>query len=38
VLAAKHAAQAALAQSGSAIHVDREYGNAYPQSLLFDQA
>jgi hypothetical protein len=21
---------------GSAIHVDRDYGNAYPQSLLFD--
>jgi GGDEF domain-containing protein len=36
VLAAKHAAQAALAQYGSAIHVDQQYGNAYPQSLLFD--
>ena len=36
VLAAKHAAQAALALPGSAIHVDRQYGNAYPQSLLFD--
>lgn len=36
VLAAKHAAQAALAQHGSAIHIDPRYGNAYPQSLLFD--
>ena len=36
VLAAKHAAQEALAQCGSAIHVDQQYGNAYPQSLLFD--
>jgi EAL domain-containing protein (putative c-di-GMP-specific phosphodiesterase class I)/GGDEF domain-containing protein len=35
VLVAKHAAQAALAQYGSAIHVDQQYGNAYPQSLLF---
>lgn len=35
VLAAKHAAQSALAQSGSALHVDQHYGNAYPQSLLF---
>jgi EAL domain-containing protein (putative c-di-GMP-specific phosphodiesterase class I)/GGDEF domain-containing protein/CBS domain-containing protein len=35
VLAAKHAAQAALAQYGSAIHIDQQYGNAYPQSLLF---
>ena len=36
VLAAKHAAEAALAQSGSSLHVDRQFGNAYPQSLLFD--
>jgi EAL domain-containing protein (putative c-di-GMP-specific phosphodiesterase class I)/GGDEF domain-containing protein len=36
VLAAKHAAENALSQSGSAIHVDRQFGNAYPQSLLFD--
>ena len=35
VIAAKHAAQHALAQSGSAIYVDQQYGNAYPQSLLF---
>ncbi len=36
VLAAKHAAQHALSQSGSALYVDQQYGNAYPQSLLFD--
>lgn len=35
VIAAKRAAQLALAQSGSAIYVDQQYGNAYPQSLLF---
>jgi hypothetical protein len=33
--AAKHAAQQALARTGSAIHVDQEHGNAYPQSILF---
>jgi EAL domain-containing protein (putative c-di-GMP-specific phosphodiesterase class I)/GGDEF domain-containing protein len=36
VLAAKHAAQHALAQAGSGFYVDQQYGNAYPQSLLFD--
>ncbi|MGZ5074828.1 MAG: EAL domain-containing protein, partial [Usitatibacter sp.] len=35
VIAAKRAAQHAIAQSGSAIYVDQQYGNAYPQSLLF---
>jgi GGDEF domain-containing protein len=35
VLAAKHAAQEAFSLSGSAIYVDQQYGNAYPQSLLF---
>lgn len=35
VLAAKHAADNALEQAGSAIYVDQQYGNAYPQSLLF---
>jgi GGDEF domain-containing protein len=35
VIAAKRAAQNALAQPGSAIYVDQQYGNAYPQSLLF---
>jgi GGDEF domain-containing protein len=35
VAAAKHAGQQALARSGSAIHVDEERGNAYPQSVLF---
>ena len=35
VAAAKRAAEAAKARSGSAIHVDEESGNAYPQSLLF---
>lgn len=33
--AAKQAAQHALAQAGSGIYVDQQYGNAYPQSLLF---
>jgi GGDEF domain-containing protein len=36
VLAAKQAANAAMAEPGSAIHIDRQYGNAYPQSLLFE--
>ena len=36
VLAAKHAAQNALDLPGSAYFVDEEHGNAYPQSLLFD--
>ena len=35
VNAAKRAAEAAKAHPGSAIHVDQEHGNAYPQSLLF---
>lgn len=35
VSAAKQAAQRALAQAGSGIYVDQQYGNAYPQSLLF---
>ena len=33
--AAKHAAQRALAQAGSAVYVDENAANAYPQSLLF---
>jgi EAL domain-containing protein (putative c-di-GMP-specific phosphodiesterase class I)/GGDEF domain-containing protein len=33
--AAKHAARRALAQAGSAIYVDENAANAYPQSLLF---
>jgi GGDEF domain-containing protein len=36
VAAAKHAAQLAVARSGSALHVDVEHANAYPQSMLFD--
>ena len=36
VLAAKHAAENALEKPGSAYFVDEEHGNAYPQSLLFD--
>jgi EAL domain-containing protein (putative c-di-GMP-specific phosphodiesterase class I)/GGDEF domain-containing protein len=36
VLAAKQAADAAQEQPGSALHVDEQRGNAYPQSLLFD--
>ncbi|HET7730504.1 MAG TPA: GGDEF domain-containing protein [Usitatibacter sp.] len=35
VLAAKHAAQQALSQPGSGVYIDQQYGNAYPQSLLF---
>jgi len=35
VAAAKHAAQMALASTRSAIFVDEQHGNAYPQSLLF---
>jgi len=35
VNAAKRAAEAAKAHAASAIHVDQEHGNAYPQSLLF---
>jgi len=34
VAAAKHAAQKALAGAASAIEIDRERANAYPQSLL----
>jgi GGDEF domain-containing protein len=36
VAAAKHAAQMALASTRSAVAVDEQQGNAYPQSLLFD--
>jgi GGDEF domain-containing protein len=35
VNAAKRAAEAAKAYPGSAIHVDQDLANAYPQSLLF---
>jgi EAL domain-containing protein (putative c-di-GMP-specific phosphodiesterase class I)/GGDEF domain-containing protein len=35
VAAAKHAAQLAIARTGSAVHVDMDHANAYPQSLLF---
>ena len=35
VAVAKRAAQLALAQPASAIYVDEQHGNAYPQSLLF---
>lgn len=35
VTAAKHAARHAMKLSGSAIYIDQQYGNAYPQSLLF---
>jgi EAL domain-containing protein (putative c-di-GMP-specific phosphodiesterase class I)/GGDEF domain-containing protein len=34
--AAKEAAVMAMSQPGSNVHVDQQYGNAYPQSLLFD--
>jgi len=33
--AAKHACQRALAQAGSAVYVDENAANAYPQSMLF---
>lgn len=36
VAVAKRAADKARAQTASAIHVDHQHGNAYPQSLLFD--
>ena len=36
VAVAKRAADKARAQTSSAIHVDHAHGNAYPQSLLFD--
>ncbi len=36
VLAAKDAAHAAMAEPASALSIDRQRGNAYPQSLLFD--
>ena len=36
--AAKRAAETAMAQPGSNVHVDQHYGNAYPQSLLFGPA
>jgi len=36
VSVAKQAAHQALAQPGSSIYVDQQYGNAYPQSLLFN--
>jgi len=35
VLAAKHAAQDAFNRPGSTVWVDEQYGNAYPQSVLF---
>ncbi len=35
VSAAKQAAQHAMRQPGSSFYVDQQYGNAYPQSLLF---
>ena len=37
IAVAKRAAEKARAQAGSAIHVDQHHGNAYPQSLLFDE-
>ena len=33
--AAKHAARQALGQVASAVHVDEQHANAYPQSILF---
>ena len=35
VSAAKQAAQQAMTFSGSALYIDEQYGNAYPQSVLF---
>jgi EAL domain-containing protein (putative c-di-GMP-specific phosphodiesterase class I)/GGDEF domain-containing protein len=35
VAVAKRAADKAQAQAGSALYVDQQHGNAYPQSLLF---
>jgi GGDEF domain-containing protein len=36
VSVAKQAVHQALTQTGSSVYVDQHYGNAYPQSLLFD--
>ena len=36
VAVAKRAAEAAMARPGSALHVDEQHANAYPQSLLFE--
>jgi GGDEF domain-containing protein len=36
IAVAKRASEKARAHTASAIHVDHEHGNAYPQSLLFD--
>lgn len=36
VSVAKQAVHQALSQAGSSIYVDQHYGNAYPQSLLFN--
>ena len=36
--AAKQAAVVAMSQAGNNVHVDQQYGNAYPQSLLFGPA
>ena len=36
VAAAKHAAQLAIARTGSAVHIDMDHANAYPQSMLFE--
>ena len=38
VSVARQAVHQALTQPGTSVHVDQRYGNAYPQSLLFDQA
>ena len=37
IAVAKRAADKAKASTASALHVDEELGNAYPQSLLFDE-
>jgi GGDEF domain-containing protein len=37
VSVAKQAVHTALSQAGSSVYVDQHYGNAYPQSLLFDE-
>lgn len=37
VSVAKQAVHQALSQAGSSVYVDQHYGNAYPQSLLFNE-
>ena len=37
VSVAKQAVHHALSQAGSSVYIDQQYGNAFPQSLLFGE-